>query len=138
MFDSYTVALLGILVLILTVLVQGLVAAIVKASEPGAIPGKIDLTLSHSSFVFRANRTFANSLENIAVMLGASFLAIFVGVDAFWTGVIISIMAVSRIVHMILYYSISTEKNPSPRSYFYLISLIATILLLVLCGIYIV
>ena len=138
MFDSYTVALLGILVLILTVLVQGLVAAIVKASEPGAIPGKIDLTLSHSSFVFRANRTFANSLENIAVMLGASFLAIFVGVDAFWTGVIITIMAVSRIAHMILYYSISTEKNPSPRSYFYLISLIATILLLVLCGIYIV
>ena len=138
MFDSYTVALLGILVLILTVLVQGLVAAIVKASEPGAIPGKIDLTLSHSSFVFRANRTFANSLENIAVMLGASFLAIFVGVDAFWTGVIITIMAVSRIVHMILYYSISTEKKPSPRSYFYLISLIATILLLVLCGIHIV
>jgi uncharacterized MAPEG superfamily protein len=135
MFDSYTVALLGILTIILTVLVQSLVAAISKASKPGAIPGKMDLSLSHSSFVFRANRTFANSLENIAVMLGTSFLAIFVGVDAFWTGLIIWIMAVSRIIHMILYYSISTEKNPSPRSYFYLISLIANILLLVLSGI---
>jgi|TARA_B110000116_G_scaffold143242_1_gene124233 uncharacterized MAPEG superfamily protein len=135
MFDTYAIALLGILTIILTVLVQSLVAAISKAAEPGAIPGKIDLSLSHSSFVFRANRTFANSLENIAVMLGASFLAIFVGVDTFWTGLTIWIMAVSRIIHMILYYLISTEKNPSPRSYFYLISLIANMLLLILCGI---
>tara|TARA_B100000809_G_scaffold129274_1_gene127242 strand:+ start:260 stop:676 length:417 start_codon:yes stop_codon:yes gene_type:complete len=135
MFDTQTVALLGILIIILTVVIQSLIAAISKAAEPGAIPGKIDISLTHSSFVFRANRTFANSLENIAVMLGASFLAIFVGVDAFWTGLIIWIMAVSRIIHMVLYYSISTEKNPSPRSYFYLISLIANILLIILCGI---
>ena len=135
MFNTYAIALLGILMIILTVVIQSLVAAISKATELGAIPGKIDISLSHSSFVFRANRTFANSLENIAVMLGACFLAIFVGVDTFWTGLIIWIMAVSRIIHMILYYSISTEKNPSPRSYFYLISLIANILLLVLSGI---
>ena len=134
MFDSYSVALLGILTLILTVIVQSLVAAQSKASQPGAIPGKIDVTLSHSSFVFRANRTFANSLENIAVMLGASFLAILVGADTFWTGAIIWIMAISRIVHMVLYYSISTEKNPSPRSYFYLIALFANIALIILCG----
>jgi hypothetical protein len=35
---------------------------------------------------------------------------------------------------MVLYYSISTEKNPSPRSYFYLIALVANIILLGLCG----
>ena len=134
MLESYSAAFLGILVIILTVVVQSIVAAKSKASQPGAIPGKIDISLSHSSFVFRTNRTFANSLENISVMLGASFLAILVGANIFWTGVIIWVMAISRIIHMVLYYSISTEKNPSPRSYFYLIALVANIILLGLCG----
>lgn len=134
MLDSYSVAFFGILTIILTVVVQSLVAAKSKASQPDAIPGKIDSSLSHSSFVFRSNRTFANSLENITVMLGASFLAILVEANVFWTGIIIWVMAISRIIHMILYYSISTEKNPSPRSYFYLIAVVANIILLGLCG----
>ena len=134
MLESYSVAFSGILLIILTVVVQSLIAAKSKASEPDAIPGKIDITLSHSSFVFRAHRTFANSLENITVMVAASFLAILVGANIFWTGVIIWVMAISRIIHMVLYYSISTEKNPSPRSYFYLIALVANIILLGLCG----
>jgi len=134
MLESYSIAFLGILVIILTVVVQSLVAAKPKAEQPGAIPGKIDNSLSHSSFVFRANRTFANSLENITVMLATSFLAILVGVDTFWAGGIIWVMAISRIIHMALCYSIATEQNPSPRSYFYLIALVANIVLLGLCG----
>jgi uncharacterized MAPEG superfamily protein len=134
MLESYSVAFLGILVIILTVVVQSLVAAKSKAEQPGAIPGKIDNSLSHSSFVFRANRTFANSLENITVMLATSFLAILVGANIFWAGVMIWVMAISRIIHMALYYSIATEQNPSPRSYFYLIALVANIVLLGLCG----
>lgn len=134
MLESYSVAFWGILTIVLTVIVQSLVAAQSKASQPGAIPGKIDESLSHSSFVFRSNRTFANSLENLTVMLGASFLAILVGVDALWAGIVIWVMAISRAIHMILYYAISTEKNPSPRSYFYLIAVLANIVLLGLCG----
>lgn len=133
MLDSYAVAFWGILVIILTVVVQSIVAATSKAAQKGAIPGKIDPSLSHESFVFRSNRTFANSLENITVMLGASFLAVFVGASVSWTGIVIWIMALSRIMHMVLYYSIPTEKNPSPRSYFYLIALVANIVLIGLC-----
>lgn len=134
MLDAYSVAFFGMLVLILTVVIQSLVAAMSKASQPGAIPGKLDESLSHSSFVFRSSRTFANSLENIAVMLGTSFLAVMVEANIFWTGVVIWVMAISRIIHMVLYYVISTEKNPSPRSYFYLIALGANVALLGLCG----
>lgn len=130
MFASYSVAFWGILTLILTVLVQSMVAAASKAAQPGAIPGKMDSALSHSSFVFRSNRTFANSLENITVMLGAAILAVMVGADAYWTGVVIWIMALARVLHMVLYYAIATEKNPSPRSYFYLIAVLANIALL--------
>jgi hypothetical protein len=35
---------------------------------------------------------------------------------------------------MALYYAIATEKNPSPRSYFFLIGIIANVVMLVLLG----
>ncbi|MGL4474393.1 MAG: MAPEG family protein [Shewanella sp.] len=133
MFSAYTWAFWGIVVLIATLLVQALVAAFSKASQPGAIPGKIDASLSHASFVFRSNRTFANSLENITPMLGCALLAIFVGANAAATAALIWVMALARLVHMWLYYVIATEKNPSPRSYFYLLAMLANIALLLLC-----
>jgi len=133
-YGSYSLALWGIFVILLTVLVQSLVAAGTKASQPGAVPGKMDESLSHSSFVFRSNRTLMNSLENLPVMLGTAFLALFAGVDAMWTGILVWMFALSRILHMVLYYGIATEKNPSPRSYFFLLGVVANIALLVFVG----
>ena len=133
--EAYMSAYWGILIALLTLLVQGIVAAGSKASQADAIPGKIDESLSHSSFVFRSNRTFMNSLENFPAFLGTSFLAIFVAANAIWAGVLIWIYVCARIIHMILYYAISTEKNPSPRSYFFLIGLASNIALLILCGV---
>ena len=133
--ETYTLAFWGILIIILTVLVQWVVASGSKAKAPGAIPGKIDESLSHSSFVFRAHRTFLNSLENITAMLATAFLAILVGASAFWTVVFIWMFALSRIGHMVLYYAISTETNPSPRTGFFMLALVANICLLVLCAI---
>ncbi|ROS05358.1 putative MAPEG superfamily protein [Sinobacterium caligoides] len=132
--NSYSLALSGLFVILSTLVLQTLIAAFSKASQPGAVPGKIDPELSHESFVFRANRTLANSLENIPAMLGSSILAILVGVDSHWCGILIWIFALSRLLHMVLYYSIATEKNPSPRSYFYLSGLVANIILLILIG----
>jgi len=129
--ESYTLAFWGVLVILVTVLIQAMVAAGTKASQPGAIPGKMDDSLSHSSFVFRSNRTVMNSLENLPLMLGTSFLALFVGANALWTGILVWVYALARIAHMALYYAIATEKNPSPRSYFFLLGLAANIALLV-------
>jgi uncharacterized MAPEG superfamily protein len=133
--ENYSFALWGVFVILVTVLVQALVAAATKASQPGAIPGKMDESLGHSSFVFRSNRTVMNSLENIPVMIGASFLALFAGADAFWTGTLIWVFAIARIAHMALYYAIATDRNPSPRSYFFLLGVAANIALLVFVGI---
>ncbi|MDP5031901.1 MAG: MAPEG family protein [Paraglaciecola sp.] len=134
MFTDYSAAFWAIFVAILTLIVQGLVAATSKASQPDAVPGKMDDSLSHSSFVFRSNRTFMNSLENFPAFLGSAVLAILVGASFLWTAVFLWIFAIARIIHMALYYAIATEKNPSPRSYFYLIALAANIALLALCG----
>lgn len=135
MFENYTLAYWGILVSLILLVMQGIIAAGSKASAPGAIPGKIDDSLSHSSFIFRANRTFMNSLENYPAFIGASFLAINIGSNPLWTGLMIWIFACARIAHMALYYLISTEKNPSPRSYFFLIGLTSNVVLLLLCAI---
>lgn len=132
--ENYTFIFWGVFLILLTLVAQMLIASRTKAAQTGAIPGKINEDLSHSSFVFRSHRTFMNSLENFPAMLGTSFLAILVGANVFWAGLLIWVYAVARIVHMILYYSISTEKNPSPRSYFYLIAMIANICLLGFCA----
>ena len=135
MYESYSMALWGILAILVTVAVQAMVAAGTKASQPGAIPGKMDESLGHASFVFRSNRTVMNSLENLPVLLGTAFLALFAGADVFWTGTLIWVYAVARIAHMLLYYAIATDKNPSPRSYFFLLGVVANIALLVFVGI---
>lgn len=130
MFEPYRVSLLGILFIIVTAIVQALIAMWVKASLPGAVPGRIDPNLSHGSFVFRSHRTFMNTLENTPIMLASGFLAILCRADIFWTGLLIWIYAISRMLHMILYYAIATEKNPSPRSFPFMAGFIANVVLI--------
>lgn len=132
--EIYLFAFWGILTIIFTWLLQWFIASGTKAIQDGAIPGKIDDSLSHSSFVFRAHRTFMNSLENVPAMLGTAFLSILIGANPTWTGWLIWIFALSRVGHMVLYYAIATEKNPSPRSYFFLIGLFSNIVLLAMCA----
>jgi uncharacterized MAPEG superfamily protein len=131
--ENYLSAFWGITAIIAVLFIQWIMASKAKGSQKGAIPGKIDPSLGHESFIFRAHRTFMNTLENIPAMLGTSFLAILIGADPFWTMIFIWIFVVGRIIHMTLYYVIATEKNPSPRTYFFTIGLIANLALFVLC-----
>jgi uncharacterized MAPEG superfamily protein len=76
-----------------------------------------------------------NSLENLPLMLGTTFMAVLIGANSFWTGIFVWVFAIARILHMVLYYAIATEQNPSPRTWFFMIGLLANVALLVLCGI---
>ena len=131
--NDYSTTFAGLAVILATVLVQQLIAASKKARAPGAIPGKMDESLGHESQVFRAQRTWMNSLENLPAMLGTIFLAVMVGANDTWTGILVWVFAISRIIHMVLYYVIATNVNPSPRSWFFLIGLVANLALLVFC-----
>lgn len=131
--ETYLVALWGISAIIFLLFVQWFIATRSKASQKGAVPGKLDPHLGHESFVFRAHRTFMNTLENIPAMLGTCFLAILMGANAYWTATFIWVFVAARIIHMILYYLIATEKNPSPRTYFFTIGLLSNLALFVLC-----
>ena len=115
---------------LLMLLIQWGVATFSKAKQPKAIPGKISDDLSHESFVFRAHRTFQNSIENSALFIGTAFLGLMMNIQSPTFAIAMWLYLVSRIIHMVLYYAISTEKNPSPRSYFFMLGLIANLVML--------
>ncbi|WP_338047280.1 MAPEG family protein [Paraglaciecola marina] len=96
-YSAYTAFYLYLVML----LVQWMLATFSKV--PNAISGKIDDSLSHGSFVFRAHRTFHNTLENSALFIRTILFA------------------------FILNY-------PSPRSYFFLIGVLANLVILVTLG----
>ena len=115
-------------------LIQWIVATFSKSKQPDAVPGKINENLSHDSFVFRAHRTFHNTLENSALFVGTILLAFVLNVQSPIFAIFIWTYLIARIVHMVLYYAIATEKNPSPRTYFFLIGVVANIAMLVILG----
>ncbi|GAB5382638.1 MAG: hypothetical protein Alis3KO_30330 [Aliiglaciecola sp.] len=117
---------------LIMLLIQWAIATVSKAKLPTAVPGKIDDELSHDSFAFRAHRTFQNSLENSVLFVGAVILAFALGMNSWLFTLCMWIYVLARTGHMALYYLIATEKNPSPRTYFFLISLLANILMLAL------
>ena len=118
--------------LVIIYFVQWVVATMVKARQPGAIPGKLPENLSHDSLVFRTYRTYMNSLENAPMILGATALAWLVDASIFWLSFWLWIYVIARVGHMALYYAIATERNPSPRSYFFVLGVVANIAVMVL------
>ena len=130
MFMEYHAALAGMFFIIFTIVVQGFVATIAHRKQKAYVPGIVGENLGHDSFVFRSHRTHQNSLENIVQMIIPAFLAMFIGVGATSLAIVVWIYALARLAHMVLYYVIATEKNPSPRSYFYMIGFFANVYLL--------
>ena len=138
--EIYQTVFIGLWVVFATIVFQAMVmvGADKKRLEKGYKIGVIDPSLGQKSFLFRSYRTFWNSLENIVPILGMSIVAILAGYSAFKLSIVIWIYAISRIIHMILYYFIATEKNPSPRSLFWVLGLLATIYLVVDFGIFLI
>jgi len=137
MSEIYNSSLIGLWLILVTIILQAMVAIRVhRAQKGGYTPGVIKPELGQSSFVFRAHRTFQNSMENIVPILGLAFIAIFAGYSAFKLSIIVWVYAIARIAHMILYYRIATEKNPSPRSIPFIIGFFANFYLMIDLGIF--
>ena len=137
MFEVYQSSLIGLWLILVTIMIQAMVAIRVhRAQKGGYTPGVIKPELGQSSFVFRAHRTFQNSMENIVPILGLAFIAIFAGDSAFKLSISVWVYAIARIAHMVLYYKIATEKNPSPRSIPFIIGFFANFYLMIDLGIF--
>ena len=128
--ETYALSLVGLWLILTTITLQAIIATGAHRRQSKMVPGIVDPALSHDSFVFRSDRTFRNSLENIAPFFGLSVLAMLAGFSPDRLAIVVWVYALARLLHMMLYYRIATEKNPSPRSYFYAIGLLTTLYLI--------
>ncbi len=135
MFTEYHSTIAALFFIILTISVQGIVATAAHRKQQTYVPGVLAENLGHASFVFRSHRTHQNSLENAIQLITPAILAMFINVDSFALAVVVWVYAIARLIHMALYYLIATEKNPSPRSYFYMIGLLANWYLLAMVAV---
>lgn len=129
MFEQYLLSIWGLLLMVFTMLLQSLIATGAHRKQVQYVPGVVSETLGHESFVFRSHRTFQNSLENTPMMFATAVVAILAGLGPNALAVTVWVFVVARILHMGLYYAISTERNPSPRSYFYVIAMLTNLVL---------
>jgi len=139
MLEEYQAVFLGLWLVLATIIVQAMVAVRVHRRQKGGYNvGVIKSELGQSSIVFRAHRTFQNSLENITPLMGMAIIAALSGYSSIRLSMIVWIYAITRIIHMVLYYKIVTDKNPSPRSIFWAIGFLANLYLMVDLGIHLI
>ncbi|MEP0176859.1 MAG: MAPEG family protein [Paraglaciecola sp.] len=134
MAEQYHNVLFVLLSLLALMLVQQIVATVAHRKQKNMVPGVVDSQLDHHSFVFRSHRTFMNSIENVPVFVLTALVGLLVGVESQSLFIVSSVFLVARFIHMVLFYLIATNTNPSPRSYFYMIGLLSQIYLIGLVG----
>ena len=139
MLEEYQSVFLGLWLVLATMIIQAIVAVRVHRRQKGGYNvGVIKPDLGQSSIVFRAHRAFQNSLENITPLMGMAIIAALSGYSPTKLSVIVWIYAIARIVHMVLYYKIATDKNPSPRSIFWAIGFLTNLYLMFDLGVHLI
>ena len=138
MVETYQTVCIGLWLILSTIIIQAIILIRSHRKQRGYKVGVMDSSLGQESFLFRSYRVFWNSLENIVPMFGMALLAILGGYDSSTLSSIVWIYAVTRIIHMLLYYFIATDKNPSIRSIFYLIGFFANLYLMIDLGIFLI
>ena len=138
MVETYQTVFIGLWLILSTIIIQAIILIRSHRKQRGYKVGVMDSSLGQESFLFRSYRVFWNSLENIVPMFGMALLAILGGYDSSTLSSIVWIYAVTRIIHMLLYYFIATDKNPSIRSIFYLIGFFANLYLMIDLGIFLI
>jgi len=138
MLETYQSVFFGLWLILTTIIIQAIILIRSHRKQKSYQVGVLDPTLGQESFLFRAYRVFWNSLENIIPFFGMALLAILSGYDSYVLSLIVWIYALARIIHMLLYYLIATDKNPSIRTIFYLIGFFANLYLMIDLGIFLI
>ena len=136
--DDYQSVFLGIWLTLSTIVIQAMVLIRSHRRQKDYKVGLMDSSLGQDSFLFRSYLSFWNSLENIIPMFGMTVIAVLCGYSPYKLTLIVWVFAITRMIHMLLYYLIATEKNPSIRSIFYIIGFFANVFLLVDLGLFLI
>ena len=125
MFEIYKLVFFALWVILTTIFAQAVVLIVVHRMQKNYKVGVIDASLGQQSFLFRSYRAFWNSVENVVLIFPLVIVGILIDYDSNRLGIITWVYAVSRIGHMIVYYFIATDRNPSLRSVFWLFGFFA-------------
>ena len=138
MLETYQSVFVGLWLILSTIIIQSIILIIAHRKQKGYKVGVMDPALGQESFLFRSYRTFWNSLENIVPMFGMVLVAILAGYEVEALNLLVWIYAISRIIHMLFYYFIATNKNPSARSIFYVSGFLANLYLMLDLGVFLI
>ena len=138
MLGIYQSSLIGLWFILATIVVQAMVLINLYRKQPNYKVGVIDPSLGQDALFLRAYRTFWNSMENIVPVLGMALIGLVSGYSATKLSIILWTYAIARVYHMILYYMVATDKNPSVRSIFFSIGFLAMFYLLIDLGLYLI
>ena len=101
---AYIPALGAIMILIITVLVQGFLAGVLGLAGGEETAG-MPLRGDHTKFSFRVLRTYGNSTENFSVMIATTILAIAAGVSPIVVNWLVGLHVAIRLAYWAVYYS---------------------------------
>jgi len=125
MFEIYKLVFFALWVILTTIFAQAVVLIVAHRMQKNYKVGVIDVSLGQQSFLFRSYRAFWNSVENVVLIFPLVIVGILIDYDSNRLGIITWVYAVSRIGHMLVYYFIATDRNPSLRSVFWLFGFFA-------------
>jgi uncharacterized MAPEG superfamily protein len=125
MFEIYKLVFFALWVILTTIFAQAVVLIVAHRMQKNYKVGVIDASLGQQSFLFRSYRAFWNSVENVVLIIPLVIVGILIDYDSNRLGIITWVYAVSRIGHMLVYYFIATDRNPSLRSVFWLFGFFA-------------
>ena len=125
MFEIYKLVFFALWVILTTIFAQAVVLIVAHRMQKNYKVGVIDASLGQQSFLFRSYRAFWNSVENVVLIFPLVIVGILIDYDSNRLCIITWVYAVSRIGHMLVYYFIATDRNPSLRSVFWLFGFFA-------------
>jgi len=125
MFEIYKLVFFALWVILTTIFAQAVVLIVAHRMQKNYKVGVVDASLGQQSFLFRSYRAFWNSVENVVLIFPLVIVGILIDYDSNRLGIITWVYAVSRIGHMLVYYFIATDRNPSLRSVFWLFGFFA-------------
>jgi uncharacterized MAPEG superfamily protein len=77
--------------------------AVAVSRRAGLVPG-LPLAVGHDSFVFRAQHTHRNQVENLGLLVAAVLLGIATRANPMWINASAVVVAGARLSHMVAFY----------------------------------
>lgn len=128
MLTPYQPAIVWLLVLCISILIQSFLAGVLGFANGKEVPG-LPLKGTHADKSFRVLRTYANSTENFSVLVATMIIAILAGASPVVVNWLVGLHVVLRTVYWAVYYSGVGKAAGGPRTITYVAAFVINVIL---------